>query len=108
MSAQKVATAVALTALAALFFSVGLPSLLPAPAVPDIVVPVGDTDDEPARPAGRADNPDDDDESGSDDDGPDSDDYSGAGDNDDDSRPGVDDSPDDDDDSDDSPDDDDD
>ncbi|MEV0730198.1 hypothetical protein [Polymorphospora sp. NPDC050346] len=42
MSAQKVATGVGLAALAALFVGVGLPALLPPPAVPEIriVVPV--------------------------------------------------------------------
>jgi hypothetical protein len=59
VSAQKVATAVVVTALAALFLSVGLPRLLPPPAVPEIVVPVGDTDLDPARlpePSGSPDN----------------------------------------------------
>jgi hypothetical protein len=51
VSAQKVATGIALAALAALFLGVGLPTLLPPAPVPEIVVPVGEREDQPVNPA---------------------------------------------------------
>jgi hypothetical protein len=75
VSAQKVATAVGLAALAALFLSVGLPALLPPDPVARIEIVVGEDDEphqpEPTRltPPGRLGDDSGDDDSGGDDSG---------------------------------------
>jgi hypothetical protein len=92
MSAQKIATGLALGGLTGLFLWVGLPALLPPPSVPEItiVVPVADVEGSPRDEVAPADTrkpvappavrPDDDDAGGDpgDDSGSD-DDRSGSG-----------------------------
>jgi hypothetical protein len=116
MSAQKIATGLALGGLTGLFLWVGLPALLPPPSVPEItiVVPVADVEGSPRDEVAPADTrkpatppavrPDDDDAGGDDaddsgggsdgggsDDGNDDRDGSGSGSGDDDSDGGDDD-----------------
>ncbi|QSB13401.1 hypothetical protein JQS43_17490 [Natronosporangium hydrolyticum] len=50
MSAQKVATAVALAALAALFLSVGIPTLVPPAPVGEISLSTGEDDESTGTP----------------------------------------------------------
>jgi len=90
MSAQKIATGLALGGLTGLFLWVGLPALLPPPSVPEItiVVPVADVEGSPRDEVAPADTrkpaappavrPDDDDAGGDSGGGDDSDD-SGSG-----------------------------
>lgn len=90
MSAQKIATGLALGGLTGLFLWVGLPALLPPPSVPEItiVVPVADVEGSPRDEVAPADTrkpatppavrPDDDDAGGDAGGGDDSDD-SGSG-----------------------------
>ena len=107
MSAQKIATGLALGGLTGLFLWVGLPALLPPPSVPEItiVVPVADVEGSPRDEVAPADTrkpaasptvrPDDDDAGGDDSSDDSGSDDSGGGDSGDDSG-GADDSGDDD------------
>ena len=97
MSAQKIATGLALGGLTGLFLWVGLPALLPPPSVPEItiVVPVADVEGSPRDEVAPADTrkpaasptvrPDDDDAGGDDSSDDSGSDDSGGGDSGDDS-----------------------